>query len=106
MAALDIAGTIVGAATASAGLILVFIGATTTAFEGYHAQEKRSVRSRYQKRANFAFGSLLFSMFAVFSGLLADWMDANEAAVAAFIFLVISLFGVVCAAYSSISEIR
>lgn len=106
MAALDIAGTIVGASTATAGLILVFIGTTTAAYESYQAQERRTVKARYRKRAYTAFVALIVSISAVVFGLLADWLDAPGLAVVSFGFLVLSLLGVLWASYVSISEIK
>ena len=106
MAALDITGQIVGAGTATAGLILVFLGATTASYEGYQAQERRSVRDVYQLRANIAFATLLVSIATVVFALLSDWFDASGLAVASFGLLCVSLVGVAWTAYISVSEIK
>jgi uncharacterized membrane protein len=45
----------VGAATALAGLILVFLGAISASFASYHKQEQAAVRARFQTRAWIAF---------------------------------------------------
>lgn len=105
MAVLDIAGSIVGAATAASGLILVYIGAAVAAFQSYQPQERRSVLQKYRLRANWAFGALIVSISAAIFALTADWMDATGLAVAAFWLLILALLCVAITAYLSISEI-
>jgi len=105
LAVLDITGAIAGAATASSGLILVYIGASVSAFQTYDAQERRSVLKKYRFRTNFAFGALLVSVSSAIFALLADWMDAAGLGVAAFGLLLLSLAGVAITAYLSLSEI-
>lgn len=93
-----------GASAATSGLILVFLGATATAFESYSATEKASVKTKYRPRAAVAFASLIVSISAVIFAILADWMDAPGLAVAAFVLLCVALFGVLYAAFMSVSE--
>ncbi|MGR3662081.1 MAG: hypothetical protein ACU0CA_12985 [Paracoccaceae bacterium] len=105
MAILDITGAIAGAATASSGLILVYIGASVASFQSYQPQERRSVKDRYQFRVNLAFGALLVSVFSAVFALVADWMDAAGLGVVAFVLLMFALLGVAVTAYLSLSEI-
>lgn len=105
MAILNITGAIAGAATASSGLILVYIGASVAAFHSYQPQERRSVKAKYSFRANLAFGALLVSVFSAVFALIADWMDSTNLAVLAFSLLLLALLGVAVTAYLSILEI-
>jgi len=47
--AIDIAGDVASSSSAMAGLILVFIGATATSFDGYQKAQQGAVRGRYVK---------------------------------------------------------
>jgi ABC-type Fe3+-siderophore transport system permease subunit len=104
--ALSIAGEIAGAATAMAGLILVFLGATATSFDSYQKQEQNSVRRRYQQRAWTAFAGFAFALAAAFSALLAKSITHEGWAVAGFILLVVALVLVVVAALTTVLEIK
>lgn len=106
MTALDIADAIVGAATATAGLILVFLGATLASFERFSSEAQSSVKQHYQWRGQVAFVGLIVAVAASVFGLVAKWMGAVGLAVAAFVLLTISLALVVYAAYLSVSEIQ
>jgi hypothetical protein len=52
------------AATALAGLILVFLGGVFTAYERYDTEQKAAVRSKYRLRAWLAFSGFLLALFA------------------------------------------
>jgi hypothetical protein len=105
MAILDITGPIVGASSAASGLILVYLGATVTAYQAYQPQERRTVKAKFQLRANFAFAALIVSVFAAIFALMADWQDQGGLAVASFGLLVISMTGVAITAFLSVREI-
>ena len=49
----EVGGDISAAATALAGLLLVFLGAIAVAFEGYQPQERNPIRGRYQRRDHY-----------------------------------------------------
>ncbi|MBV5271133.1 MAG: hypothetical protein JZU55_16055, partial [Afipia sp.] len=62
--AVELGGDISAAATSLAGLLLVFLGAISTTFDTYQAQEKNAVRGRYQRRAWFAFTGFVLALLA------------------------------------------
>jgi uncharacterized membrane protein len=104
--AISIAGEVAGAATAMAGLILVFLGATSTSFDSYQKQEQNSVRKRYRQRAWSAFTGLSLSLLATFFALVSKWADSEAMAVTAFILLVAGLVFVVAVAITTVLEIK
>lgn len=104
--ALPIAGEITGSATALAGLILVFLGATATAFDSYETREKSTVRPRYQRRAWFAFVGFALALVSALCALVAKWLTNECAGLAAFVLLVLALIWVLFAALSAVREIR
>jgi hypothetical protein len=63
--AVEVSGDVVSASTALAGLILVFLGATSTSYDSYQATERGAVRSRYQRRAWFAFNKAVHGPLAI-----------------------------------------
>lgn len=50
--------------TALAGLILVFLGSIFASYESYDAQAKASVRDKYRKRAQIAFGGFIAALIS------------------------------------------
>jgi hypothetical protein len=62
---------LVTAGTALAGLILVFLGSTLAAFEGYDATQRHSVKVKYQRRALVAFFGFLCSLSGATAGIVA-----------------------------------
>ena len=70
----EIAGQILGAGSALAGLILVFMGAAFTAFEGYTSEQKSAVRKKYQRRALVALAGFVASLLAAAIALASIWI--------------------------------
>lgn len=97
---------VVASATALAGLILVFLGAIGTAFDSYQKQEQNAVRTRYQRRAWFAFVGFALALLSTCLGLVAKWLGNECAALAALVLLGVSLIWVLFAALSAVREIR
>lgn len=81
--ATEIAGDVVTASTALAGLILVFLGATSTSYDAYEATERGAVRNRYQRRAWFAFTGLVLALASVLLALIGKWLHQECAALGA-----------------------
>jgi TRAP-type C4-dicarboxylate transport system permease large subunit len=104
--ALEIAGDVASASAALAGLILVFLGAIGTSFDGYQPQEQRTVKSRYQRRAWFAFVGLTLALLAVLLALVGKWTRLECAAVSSLFLLFVSLVWVLLAALSAVREIK
>jgi hypothetical protein len=104
--AVTIAGEIAGAATALAGLILVFLGATAASFGGYEKTAQKTVRSRYQQQGWSALLGLIFALAATFFALIAKWNVHEGLAVTAFILLVVAAVFVAAAAITSVLEIK
>lgn len=67
----QLAGQIMSAGTALAGLILVFLGSVFTAYDSYDRTEKAAVKSKYLTRALIAFLGFLAAVVA--AGLAFGW---------------------------------
>jgi putative Mn2+ efflux pump MntP len=104
--AIELSGDISAAATALAGLLLVFIGAIFTAFDSYEKQEQGTVRSRYQRRAWFAFFGFVLSIFATALALTGKWLQQERATIVAIACLAIALICTLIAAFFSVREIK
>lgn len=106
MDSISIAGEAVAAATALAGLILVYLGGLTSSYSSYQPQERKSVVSSYQKRGWIAFVGLVLALLAAALGVIGKWLP-NEcvADVATGFLLVAFLWGVGIALVTAL-EIR
>jgi uncharacterized membrane protein YiaA len=104
--AVEVSGDVVSASTALAGLILVFLGATSTSYDSYQATERGAVRSRYQRRAWFAFTGFALALLSVLLALIGKWLHQECAAVAAMVIFVVALFWTLLAAVFSVREIK
>jgi hypothetical protein len=60
----EIAGDIVAAGTALGGLLLVFIGVVTTAFQSYDSEAKAAVKGAFQRRGILGLVGFLLSLAA------------------------------------------
>lgn len=98
MDGIAVAGEVVGASTALAGLILVYMGSLATGFGAFQPQEQKSVRGRYLTRAWIAFVGMAFALTAAALGVLGKWFASECIANASVIFLLIAfIWGVVIA---------
>ena len=68
---------VVGAATALAGLILIYIGTQVASFGSYQPQEQRTVRGRFLKRAWIAFVGFVLALLAAALGIIGKWIGSG-----------------------------
>lgn len=73
----DISGDLAAAATALAGLMLVFMGAVSTGFDAYDAAQQTAVKGKYLRRVWLAFAGFLSSLIAAACGLLGKWYQCD-----------------------------
>ncbi|MEH6718941.1 MAG: hypothetical protein V7704_08690 [Aurantimonas endophytica] len=83
-------GETVTAATALAGLILVYLGSLAASFGTFQPQEQKTVRPRYQKRAWVAFAGLAIALLSASLGVLGKWLPNECMANAAVIILLVA----------------
>jgi hypothetical protein len=76
----EIAGDVIGAGTALAGLLLVFLGSAATSFDSYDAVQQDAVRGRYQLRGWLAFSGFVISLISAGLALFGKWFDVKPAA--------------------------
>jgi hypothetical protein len=105
--AIEVSGDIVAAATALAGLVLVFLGATSTSYESYDPiMRDRAIRKRFRRRAWFGFIGFALSLLAVFFALIGKWLHQECSALAALAFFTIALLWILIAAVLSVRDIK
>jgi peptidoglycan/LPS O-acetylase OafA/YrhL len=104
--AIDVSGDITAAATALAGLILVFLGSTSTSYDSYQKTEQGAVRRRYQRRAWFAFVGFVLALLSAFFALVGKWLHQECASLAGIALFVVALAWALFAALSSVKEIK
>jgi len=102
---LEMASDIIGAGTAMAGLILVFLGSVSNGFEAYQPQERKSVVSRYRRRGWVAFVAFGLALTAALLGLLAKWLQLTCLAGAGLTLLILSFVAVVAIGFAEVREI-
>lgn len=90
MDSISIAGETVTAATALAGLILVYLGSLAASFGTYQPAEKKTVKGGFQRRAWVAFIGLVLALIAAALGVVGKWLPNECVADAATVLLLIS----------------
>jgi hypothetical protein len=103
---LSVAGDIAGAGAALAGLTLVFLGATASAYEGYGATEQPAVKDLYQSRARFAFGGFILSLTACLLALAGKWHSSELLVSWAGGALILAFLIVLIAAWQTVRAIK
>ena len=103
---ISVVSEVVGAATALAGLILVYLGSLVASFASFAPQEKRSVRAKHQRRAWLAFAARLLSLLAALLGVLAKWLPCEWVADTAVILLFVSFVGASLTALITVLELN
>lgn len=104
--ALGVAGDVAAASVALAGLILVFLGAISTAFDSYQKTEQNAVRGKYQRRAWFAFIGFVLALISAGLAISGKWLGIQCAALGGVVVLFLSLFWVLMAALLLVMEIK
>ena|SRR5437763_12177381 len=102
----EIAGDILAAATALAGLLLVFMGAVSTAYDLYAKDQKASVRSKYQYRVWLAFAGFVLSVAAAVFALAAKWFDCSSLANVSIVLLLLGFAIALIAALRAALDIK
>ena len=87
----SVAGDVVAAASALAGLILVYLGALVTGYSSYHPQERKSVRASHVRRARVAVGGVASSLLAASLALVGKWQAVPRLVDASVILVLVSL---------------
>jgi hypothetical protein len=102
----DIAGDVAAASSALAGLLLVFLGATQTAFEAYEKSAQKSVLAKFRRKAWLAFAGFVLSLIALASSLLGKRFENDCLIELSLASLLLGVVVVLSAAAASVWEIR
>ena len=103
---LEMASDIIGAGTALAGLVLVFLGSVSNGFDAYQPQERRTVVKKYRRRAWLAFAAFVLALGAALLGLLSKWLQLACLTGAGLVFLILSFAVVVWLGVGEVREIE
>lgn len=106
MNGISVASEVAGAATALAGLILVYLGSIGASFASFERTQQGAVLASHQRRAWLAFGGVLIALLAAVLAVLAKWLPCEPLADAAVIILFISFGGGVISALLTVLEIH
>jgi hypothetical protein len=102
----EIAGDILAAATALAGLLLVFMGAVSTAYSSYETQQQAAVLAQFRRRAWLAFTGFILSVLAAVCALGAKWFDSAGLASISACLLLAGFLTVVVAALRAVLDVN
>jgi hypothetical protein len=103
---LEMASDVIGAGTALAGLVLVFLGSVSNGFESFAPQERRAVVKKYRRRAWWAFGAFTLALGAALLGLLSKWLQLACLTGAGLILLILSFLAAVWIGVGEVREIE
>ena len=96
---------VVGAATALAGLILIYIGVLVSSYGSYQPQEQKAVRGKIQGRAWLAFAGFSLAILSAVLGLLGKWLSSPCTGNASVVVLLAAFAWTVFATVQTIREI-
>jgi hypothetical protein len=103
---LEMASDVIGAGTALAGLVLVFLGSVSNGFEAYQPQERRSVVKKYRRRAWWSFAAFVLALGAALLGLLSKWLQLACLTGAGLALLILSFAAAVWIGFGEVREIE
>jgi hypothetical protein len=106
MAGLDVVGDVVGAATALAGLILVYLGSIAASFGSFTVEQRDAVLRPHQWRAWAAFSGFVVALLAAVCAIIAHWTKCEGLANFAVIALFLAFVGGIASAFLTVMEIR
>jgi hypothetical protein len=105
MALTGIAGDVASAGAALAGLLLVFMGNASTAFDSYGAEQQGAVRAKYQRRSFHALFGLCISLFSAVLAIIGEAIPSEPVMIFAIAFLGVSAVFVIAAAWQTYGDI-
>ncbi len=104
---LDVSGDVVGAASALAGLVLVFLGATSASYKSYDPLLRvKNIRARFRWRAWFGFIGLCLALLTVALALYGKVTESITAVEIALSIFVIAIGWLLIAALFSVLDIK
>ena len=103
---LDAAGDVAAAATALSGLLLVFIGAVTSAYQSYETTARKAVRGRFLTRGALSFAGFVFSLVSAVAALSAKVVGSPCLVIVSLAFLGLAFGVVLVAGALTVWEIR
>jgi hypothetical protein len=106
MDAAAVAGDVVTAATALAGLILVYLGSISASYGGFSSEQQNSVRASHQRRAWLAFVGFVFALVSAALAVTGKWIGIPCMETIAVVFLLITFLWGIGSALSTVLEIQ
>ena len=106
MNGITVAGEVASAATALAGLILVYLGSISASFGSYDFTQKGAVRASHRRRAWLALVGFIVSLLAAVLAILSKWLPCETLADVAVIALFLAFFGAAISALLTVLELN
>lgn len=106
MGALSVTSDIIGAGTALAGLMLVYIGFQIADFGTYSATEKKTVKPKFQLRAGLAVVGVILALLAALAALLTKAAGDQNFAIVPITLAVIAFLWTIVIAVANVWEIK
>lgn len=106
MNGISVAGEVASAATALAGLILVYLGSISASYGSYDHTQKGAVRVSHQRRAWLAFVGFIISLLAAIFAVLSKWLPCETLADVAVITLFLAFISAAISALVTVMEIN
>jgi hypothetical protein len=103
---ISLSGDVIAGGAALAGLILVYLGSVATGYSGFTAEQQRSVRTSFQRRAWFAVVGVVLSIAASGTAVLGKWLSNVCLAGSGAVLLSLALVWVVATAVLIAFEVR
>ena len=106
MGVLAVTSDVIGAGTALAGLMLVYIGFQIADFGSYTATEKRTVKPKFQLRAVLAVIGVILALLAALAALLSKAAGSEIYATVSITLAVIAFLWTIVVAVANVWEIK
>jgi hypothetical protein len=104
----EVAGEVAAAASAMAGLILVFlllIGVISGNFRSSQKAEQKAPLTRYQRWVRSAFAGFMLALLSTILALIANWRALDSVADVSLVLSVVALMAVFVAAFFAVRQI-
>jgi hypothetical protein len=102
----NVAGDVIAAGTALAGLVMVYLGGLSVSFASYEKTAQRTVKAAFKTKGKFAFATTATSLLAVASALFGKRFGCPLLVDGSWMLFLIALFGALVVALLSLLEIK
>src|SRR5947208_514902 len=95
----EVVADVIVAATALAGLLIVYLGSVAAGYGSYERAAQATVRGAFQMRAWFAFVGIVLAIISAMLGLGAKWFHSACMANASIVLILVALLWGIASAF-------